>query len=154
MIVCRFPRGVNVQLSKRIMIVDRSALFRATLARYLVLLDAGYEVIGEAATDEAALQEVARLQPRIVLLDLDLPDRSGLRTTRDIRRRWSGIEVIVVTNHLDSEYCEAALAAGAHDCLDKLALVEQLPAVLAAVSGAHPPATGADLGRENLYEPP
>jgi len=147
-------RGVNVQLPKRIIIVDRSALFRATLARYLVLLDAGYEVIGEAATDEAALLEIARLQPQIVLLDLDLPDRSGLRTTRDIRRRWSGIEVIVVTNHFDREYCEAARAAGARDCLDKLVLVERLPAVLATVSDACPAPFGAERGLETPYEPP
>lgn len=143
-----------MQLPKRIIIVDRSALFRATLARYLVLLDAGYEVIGEAATDEAALLEVARLQPQIVLLDLDLPDRSGLRTTSDIRRRWSSIAVIAVTNHLDGEYCEAARAAGAHDCLDKLALVEQLPAVLAAVNGARPAPFGAERSLETSCEPP
>jgi len=143
-----------VQLTKRILIVDRSASFRATLARYLALLDAGYEVIGEAATDEAALAEIARLQPQIVLLDLDLPDRSGLHTTRDIRQRWSGIAVIAVTNHLDGEYCDAARTAGAYDCLDKLSLVEQLPTVLAALDTLGSLIFGAEQANEVPTEPP
>ena len=143
-----------MQPTKRIVIVDRSVHFRTTLGRYLRLLDADYEVIGEAATDEAALLEVARLQPQIVLLDLDLPDRSGLGTIYDIRRRWPNIAVIAVTNHLDGEYCAAARAAGAYDCLDKLALVEQLPAVLAAISSAHPHPSDGELGLAPSYEPP
>jgi DNA-binding NarL/FixJ family response regulator len=143
-----------VQKIQRILIVDQSALFRATLARYLAILDADYEVIGEAATDEAALREVARLQPQIVLLDLDLPDRSGLKTTRDIRYRWPGIAVIAITNHLDCEYCDAARAAGALNCLDKLALVEQLPAVLATLSAPSPVYLSSDGHLERPHEPP
>jgi len=143
-----------VQPTKRILIVDRSALFRATFVRYLGLLNASYEVIGEAATDEAALLEVARLQPQIVLLDLDLPDRSGLATIREIRRRWSAIEVIAVMNHLDSEYCNAARATGAYDCLDKLALVEQLPTVLAEISATFRMPPDGEVGLTIPYEPP
>ena len=143
-----------MQKTQRILIVEQSALFRATLTRYLTILDAGYEVIGEAATDEAALLEVGRLQPAIVLLDLDLPDRSGLKTTRDIRQYWPGIAVVAVTNHLDCEYCDAARAAGAHDCLDKLALVEQLPAVLAALSALQPLYPDGKVRIESSYGPP
>lgn len=138
MIVDQALGGATVQTPQRIVIVDRSAIFRNTLARYLVLLDANYEVVGEAASDEAALLEIARVHPAIVLLDLDLPDRSGLATTEDIRLHWSDITIIAVTNYLDREYCDAARRAGARDCLDKLALVEQLPAVLAAISADRP----------------
>jgi len=143
-----------VQSTRRILIVDQSALFRATLARYLALLDAGYEVVGEAATDEAALLASARLQPQIVLIDLDLPDRSGLGTTRDIRSHWPGIAVVAVTNHFDREYCAAALAAGAQNCLDKLALVERLPAVLAAIRSDTPLLPNDEVGLARPYEPP
>lgn len=143
-----------MQVSTRILVVDGSALFRRILTRYLTLLDAGYQVIGEAATDEAALREVARLHPHIVLLDLDLPDRSGVGTIRDIRRHWPTIAIIAVTNHLDREYCDAARAAGARDCLDKLALVEKLPTVLAAVSSMRPAYLGEEDALENLFKHP
>ena len=143
-----------MQKTQRILIVDQSAPFRATLAHYLTFLDADYLVIGEAATDEAALREVARLQPQIVLLDLDLPDRTGLKTTRDIRHRWPEIAVIAVKNHLDCEYSDAARAAGALNCLDKLALVEQLPAVLATLSASPPTYLSAEEHSERPYEPP
>lgn len=135
---------------QRIFIVDRSAPFRATLARYLTVLGGDYEVVGEASSDEAALLEIARLRPQLILLDLDLPDRSGVATTQEICKRWADIAVIALTDHFDHEYCAAARVAGAYDCLDKLALVEQLPVVLAALDDA---AQGV-VGNGGGYEPP
>lgn len=125
-----------MQRTHRIFIADRSVPFRATLARYLTVLSDDYEVVGEASSDEAALLGIERIQPQIVLLDLDLPDRSGVATAQEICRRWSSIAVIALTDHFDQEYYTAARVAGAYDCLDKLAIVEQLPAVLAALGGA------------------
>ncbi len=118
----------------RILIVARAAFFRVALARYLALLDAGYEVCGEAATGEAALADIARLQLPVVLLDL--PAHDGLGLVREIRRRWPGVAVIAVVDSPGHEYGAAFRAAGANACLDKHALVEQLPDALAAATGA------------------
>lgn len=126
----------ELQVSTRILIVDQFASFRRNLARYLGLLDTDYEVVGEAATDEFAVAQVGRLRPDIVLLDIDLPDRNGIQTTRYIRSAWPATAVIAITGHLDEEYRRAALAAGATECIDKLALVEELPAVLANAARA------------------
>jgi DNA-binding NarL/FixJ family response regulator len=126
----------GLQVSTRILIVDQFASFRRNLARYLGLLDAEYEVVGEAATDEFAVAQVGRLRPDIVLLDIDLPDRNGIQTTRYIRRAWPATTVIAITGHLDEEYRRAALDAGATECIDKLALVEELPEVLANAARA------------------
>jgi DNA-binding NarL/FixJ family response regulator len=123
-------------VSMRILIVDQSASFRSNLARYLGLLDTEYEVVGEAATDEFAVALTRRLLPDIVLLDIDLPDRNGIQTTRYIRRSWPLTTVIAITGHLDGEYRRAALDAGATECIDKLAIVDELPEVLATAARA------------------
>jgi DNA-binding NarL/FixJ family response regulator len=129
-------RVQGLQVSTRILIVDQFASFRRNLARYLGLLDTEYEVVGEAATDEFAVAQVGRLRPDIVLLDIDLPDRNGIQTTRYIRNAWPAITVIAITGHLDEEYRRAALDAGAAECIDKLALVEELPGALATAAKA------------------
>jgi DNA-binding NarL/FixJ family response regulator len=141
-----------VQVSTRILIVDHHASFRRDLAQYLSLLDAGYEVVGEAATDEFAVEEVGRLRPDIVLLDIDLPDRSGLITTRRIRQRWPAIAVIAIAGHADTAYRQAAFEAGAADCVDKYSVVDQLPPALAALAPRAPRNDGA-LG-PSLGTPP
>ena len=116
-------------------------------------LERDLEVVGEAATDEAALMLIARTRPQLVLIDLDLPDRSGLETIRDIRGHWATMAIVALTDHNDREYCDAARAAGARDCLDKLAIVDRLPGVLAALDEPPPPAPGAtDLA--DSFEPP
>jgi DNA-binding NarL/FixJ family response regulator len=116
----------------RVLIVDHHASFRQSLARYLAILDARYEVVGEAGTDEAALAQVGRLRPDIAFVDIDLPDRNGIATTRCIRIGWPTTAVIALSSHPDEEYCQAALDAGATDCIDKLTLVDRLPAALLA----------------------
>ena len=126
----------ELQVSTRILIVDQSASFRSNLARYLGFLDTEYEVVGEAATDAFAVVQVSRLRPDIVLLDIDLPDRNGIQTTRYIRRAWPLTTVIAITGHLDGEYRRAALDAGANECIDKLAIVEELPEALATAARA------------------
>lgn len=129
----------------RILIVDRHVSFRQSLARYLAILDVGYEVVGEAATDESALEQVRRLRPDLVFVDVDLPDRNGLLTTRRIRCGFPTTTVIALSSHQEDEYHQAALDAGAADCIDKLTLVDRLPAALkAARAGATPPPPGND----------
>ena len=63
-------------MGKRILIVDDHEGFRAT-ARRMLEAD-GYEVVGEAATATAAIEDVERLSPEVVLLDVQLPDLDGI----------------------------------------------------------------------------
>ena len=120
--------GVNT----RILIVDHHASFRQSLARYLAMLDASYEVVGEAATDELALVQVGQLRPDVVLVDIDLPDRNGIATMRCIHAGWPLMAVIALSSHPDVEYHQAAINAGATSCIDKLTLVDRLPEALQA----------------------
>jgi DNA-binding NarL/FixJ family response regulator len=120
-------------LKTRILIVDGYAPFRNNLAQFLASLSTEYDIVGEAATDEEALTQVRRLRPDLVLVDSDLPDRSGLSTTRAICQGWTSTTVITITNRPSVEYRDAALAAGAVACVDKPALVGKLPGLLEAV---------------------
>lgn len=123
-------------MKTRILIVDSYAPFRSNLAQFLASLNPEYDIVGEAATDEEALEQVRRLRPDIVLVEIDLPDRSGLSTARAIRQGWVSTTVITITDRPSAEYREAALAAGAADCVDKPALVGKLPGLLQAVIAA------------------
>ncbi len=119
-------------MNTRIFIVDHHPAFRHDLALYLGLLDGGYEVIGEAGTADEAIARIAALAPGIVLTDMDLPDGRGLLLIRRICQAWPGGAIIVVSNNPAIDYREAALEAGASDYVDKLDLIKELPATLAA----------------------
>ena len=77
------------------------------------LLDAvpEVEVVGEAADGQAAVQQVERHQPDVILIDIQMPAVDGLEATQIIKDRWPWIRVVVLTMY--GSYRTDALAAGA-----------------------------------------
>ena len=71
----------------RILIVDDSAVIRRVL-REALAADAEVEVAGVAGDGESALQQIERLKPDVVTLDVELPGMSGLQILKEIRKRW------------------------------------------------------------------
>ena len=69
------------------MIVDDSAVIRRVL-REALAADAEVEVAGVAGDGESALQQIERLKPDVVTLDVELPGMSGLQILKEIRKRW------------------------------------------------------------------
>lgn len=69
-------------MQTRVLIVDDHASFRRLAAR--MLDESGFVVVGEAADAATALDEAARLQPDVVLLDIVLPDGSGLAVAQEL----------------------------------------------------------------------
>lgn len=79
----------------RAVVVDDNARFREVACR---LLEAeGVEVVGQAADGATALREVARAHPEVVLLDIGLPDTSGLEVARRLRADKPGPVVILIS---------------------------------------------------------
>jgi two-component system, chemotaxis family, chemotaxis protein CheY len=101
-------------MAQRILIVDDSLYMRTTLRN--ILADAGYTIVGEAATGAEALELVGKTEPDLVTLDVILPDCTGLEILRSIRaQRPAQLIVMVSAIGQNSIVCEAlALGAGAY----------------------------------------
>jgi DNA-binding NarL/FixJ family response regulator len=113
----------------RVLIVDDHARFRA-LARRTLQAD-GYEVVGEAPDGAAALAAVAALHPDLVLLDVGLPDVSGLDLARALTA-GGGPDVVLVSTRDAEDYAQLARHHGALGFVPKSELSgEALRALLA-----------------------
>lgn len=98
-------------------IVDDHAGFR-TMARRM-LENEGYSVVAEAADGASALDAVAALQPRLVLLDIQLPDLDGFTVARRLAEA-GGDEVVVLTSTRSAEdYGSRLAASAAHGFISK-----------------------------------
>ena len=96
----------------RILLVDDHALVREAL-RALLETESGLEIVGEAATFADGLEAVDRLKPTVAVIDIGLPDRSGIELAAELKARRSPTHVLMFTAHATKEYVRAALRAGA-----------------------------------------
>ena len=95
-----------------IVLADDHALVREGLKRLIEDQD-DLEVVGEAKNGTEAVRLVAELRPSILLVDLSMPDLSGVEVTRAVRAGTPGTRVIGVTRHRDALSVAAMFAAGA-----------------------------------------
>jgi two-component system, NarL family, response regulator LiaR len=93
-------------------IVDDHEVVRNGVRTYLNTLPE-FEVVGEAATGEEAIQLVEKLTPDVVLMDMILPGMGGVEATRQIKAISSRTNVVVLTSYHDDELIFPALRAGA-----------------------------------------
>jgi len=116
-----------------ILVVDDHAVVREGLRTFLGLQD-GFEIVGEAADGEEALERAEQLDPDVILMDLVMPKRDGVSAMQELRERAPRSRVIVLTSFLDDDRLLPALEAGAAGYL----LKNSQPAELArAVRAAH-----------------
>ena len=119
----------------RILIVDDHELVRTGIARMLAD-DREIEIIGEADSGEAAVEQVRRDPPDVVLMDLRMPGIGGLEAIHRILRIDDDIRIIAVTACADDPYPTRVMQAGAHAYITKGAeLKEMLQAVRRAAAG-------------------
>ncbi|HEU4396789.1 MAG TPA: response regulator transcription factor [Actinomycetota bacterium] len=89
-------------MAKTVLIVDDHAPFRA-LARALLQLE-GFEVVGEAADARSALDAARRLQPSVVVLDVQLPDLDGFEVARQLTQAGDPPAIVLVSSRDSSSY--------------------------------------------------
>lgn len=106
-----------------------------SVVRICLQLEEDFTVVGEAASGEQAIKAAAELRPDVVLLDLDMPDMSGLDALPAIRSASPGSRVAVLSAYPDPYTLTETLALGAHICLDKAMSLAQLPSALRALLG-------------------
>lgn len=101
-----------------VLIIDDHALFRRGIAQ-LIALEADFEVVGEAGSGAAGVELAERLDPDIILLDLNMPGMTGIDTLELLRKRDVGARIIVLTVSDNQRDVVTALRAGAHGYLLK-----------------------------------
>jgi DNA-binding NarL/FixJ family response regulator len=116
----------------RLVVVDDHEVVRQGL---VALLDRKptFQVVGEAGTVAEAIAEVGRLQPDLVVMDVRLPDGSGVEACREIRAEHPETRVIMLTSYPDEEAVLSAIVAGASGYLLKQTRGRDLVAALEAV---------------------
>lgn len=119
----------------RLLLVDDHQVVRSGL-RMLLSNENDVEIVGDAGTAREALEAVKLLKPDVVLMDIGLPDMSGIDATREIKRTHPEIAVVALTIHEDEEYFFKMLEAGAGGYVPKRAAPEELlTAIRAAAAG-------------------
>ncbi|MDR3577560.1 MAG: response regulator transcription factor [Anaerolineaceae bacterium] len=105
-------------LTNRILIVDDHTLVRHAL--HLMLdLKPGFEVVGEAQDGLEAISQTRRLQPDVILMDLEMPGMGGLEAISEIHREFPKVHILVLTSFVDDQKIAAAIKAGAVNYLFK-----------------------------------
>jgi len=99
-------------MSARVFLLDDHEIVRAGL-RSLLEAEDDITVVGEAATVEEALARIPPLQPDLAVLDVRVPDGSGVEVCREVRSRHPEIACVMLTSYADDEALFAAVMAGA-----------------------------------------
>jgi response regulator of citrate/malate metabolism len=94
-----------------VLIVDDDFMVAKVHAGFVAALD-GFEVVGTASSGASALAEIDRLRPDLVLLDVYLPDMTGLEVLRRLRAAGSQVDVLVISAARDADSIRSALHGG------------------------------------------
>lgn len=136
----------------KLMIVDDHQVVRQGIANLLRSMMPGLEVT-EVDNGQDAVSGYARLQPDVVLLDMGLPDISGLEVGRRIRQRWRGASIVFFTMHDELPMVRQALDVGGMGFVSKSCAPEELLEAVKRVAAGqpyieHPVATRLAMNQE------
>ena len=119
----------------RLLLVDDHEVVRSGL-RMLLESEPDVEIVAEAATGQEALAAVAKHRPDVVVMDIGLPDMTGIEAARRVKEIDAAIAIVALTIHEDEQYFFQMLDAGASGYVPKRAAPEELlTAIRAAARG-------------------
>ena len=110
---------------KTVLIVDDHTLFREGLTA-IISRNPAYDVVGETGRADSAIQMARALRPDLVLVDISLPDQSGIELTLQLRKSLPKTTIMMVTMHSKVDYIVNAFQAGATGFVTKDSAPERL----------------------------
>lgn len=114
----------------RIILADDHYLIRNGI-KTMIAQEPGIEVIAEAADGQELMEILKEHRPDMVILDISMPQISGIEALKQIHELYPDIRVLILTMHDNAQYCSHAFSAGAHGYLLKDdSATELLPAIL------------------------
>jgi DNA-binding NarL/FixJ family response regulator len=119
-----------------IYIVEDHPVFREGLAQ-LVKAEKDLTVCGQAGDAAQALQDIARLKPNLVLVDITLPGKSGLELIKELRSQYRQIKLLVISMHDEALYADRVLRAGGDGYIMKQEDPEEIIHAIRDVLGGH-----------------
>lgn len=119
--------------SMRVLVVDDHPLFREGL-RARIMRDTGLQIVEEAGTASEALLKTKELEPDLVVVDINLPDKNGIQLAQEIRNLHPETRIMIVSMYSDVDYVLDALHAGATGYVVKGSSSERLIEGLEAVA--------------------
>jgi two-component system, NarL family, response regulator NreC len=122
----------------RILLTDDSPVFRKSASRFLAG-DPQLEVVGLAHSGQEGLRQVVQLQPDLVLMDIKMPDMTGLEATRRIKELPDAPRVIIVTLYDTPTYRAAAEEVRADGFIAKADFTEQIFPLIYGLFGLQEP---------------
>ena len=116
-----------------VLLADDHALVRRGFRRILED-DEGMKVVGEAANGVEAIRMAYELKPKVVVMDLSMPELDGVQATKEIVKHLPGTEVLILSMHADDNYVRDALDAGAKGYLLKSSIDVDLVGAIRSVA--------------------
>ena len=114
-------------------LVDDHSVVRAGI-KSLLSAHENLEIIGEASNGTDAVKKISELEPDVAILDISMPDKSGLEVLKELQEEPGKTRFIALSMHEDPEYVQSFLAAGGSGYVPKSSLETQLIDAIQAVS--------------------
>ncbi len=115
---------MNQMSELKVVIVDDSDFYRGIIRK--MLAEEGVNIVGEAASAEAALVVIKDSKPDVVITDIVMPEISGIELTEKINQNFPDISVIVISSLSQEHIVLEAIGAGASDFIAKPIQKQQL----------------------------
>jgi len=117
--------GVMSEVPIRVVVADDHTILREGV-RSLLALQSDIEVVGEARDGEEAIELVRGTDVDVVIMDMVMPRMNGLEATREIKRRWPHVKILILSMYDDDEYVQQVIQAGASGYVLKRVATEDL----------------------------